>query len=138
MNKNPKFLAFLKAISQRDDERLNDLIHQEANFEFPYELSKENKSLRERKAIINYLLDKRIRRTFSEVRIIEQSIEGYTIAEIQAEEYYPLIGKSLFQDVICFLSFYEGKIKTYKEYFNPIIRLEGLLNLDNSELKNFE
>lgn len=127
----------MEAISQQNSYKLSELIHPEPHFEFPYDLSNSNKSIREKNAIIDYLMDKRITRSFSDLRIIEQSIDGYTIAEMHAEEYYPLTNKTLLQDFICYVSFYEEKIKSYKEYFNPIVRLEGLLSLDNSDLERF-
>lgn len=130
------FFAFLRAITERDYNHLLSLIHPDAQFEFPYELTEKNKSMNEKKEIIRYLLSDKIKRTFSSPNLIEATSKGSILVELQAEEYFPRIERSLSQELICRISFENEQIKFYKEYFNPITRLEGLLNLDKDDMDN--
>ncbi|GEM_PF-2974862 len=131
------FFAFLRAITERDYNHLLNLIHPDAQFEFPYELTEKNKLINEKKKIIRYLLSDKIERTFSSPNLIEATSKGSILVELQAEEYFPRIERSLSQELICRISFEDDQIKFYKEYFNPITRLEGLLDLNNEDLDDY-
>ncbi|MEQ8879036.1 MAG: hypothetical protein RLO17_12890 [Cyclobacteriaceae bacterium] len=136
-NRKHNFFAFLRAITERDYNYLLSVIHPNAQFEFPFELIEKNKSMNEKHEIIGYLLNDKIKRTFSAPKLIEDTSKGTILVELEAEEYFPRIERSLNQELICRISFEDDQIKFYKEYFNPITRLEGLLDLNNEDLDDY-
>ncbi|MEQ8552103.1 MAG: hypothetical protein RIC06_10440 [Cyclobacteriaceae bacterium] len=131
------YFAFLSAIVERDYNQLLGIIHPNPQFEFPFELIEKNKSMNKRDEIISYLLSNKIKRTYSIPTLLEQTSNSFILVEIRAEEYFPLIKKTFVQELICRVGCLDNQIKYYKEYFNPIIRLEGLLGLNNDDLDHY-
>lgn len=136
-NKKHNFFAFLRAITERDYNHLLSIIHPNAQFEFPFELIEKYKLIDERDEIIGYLLNDKIKRTFSAPKLMEDTSKGTILVELQAVEYFPQMERSLNQEIICRIGFEDDQIKFYKEYFNPITRLEGLLDMNNEDLDNY-
>lgn len=129
-NSETIFLNSLKAMGKENVKQLEQLLHPYAAFEFPYALPSTPEVIQGRAKIIDYLLDRKFTCEFLDPIYIESTPSGNIYAEILAEESFTYTGKTLRQHLICKAKVKNGRIIFYKEFFNPITRLEGLLDLD--------
>ncbi|MEQ9424099.1 MAG: hypothetical protein RJQ09_06770 [Cyclobacteriaceae bacterium] len=129
-DKQQVVLEYLDAVSLEKTESLRLLISHNAVFEFPYALPGKPKILNGRDKIIQHLIKQPFKSTFLEPIQFQVTLSGLLIAEIHSKETFNETFKIYNQHLICTVSVVDGQIEHYKEIFNPILRLEGLLNLE--------
>ncbi|MEQ8882597.1 MAG: hypothetical protein RLQ12_23360 [Cyclobacteriaceae bacterium] len=128
------FLEYINAIAHKDYDLLNQLIHPEAVFEFPYAVPGRPETITGRSNIIDSISSRPFNYSFLEPLYIESINRGEVLAEILSEETYNKSEKSYSQHMICKGTISEDQVSYYREFFNPITRLRGLLDLDDDNI----
>ncbi len=128
------FIECLSAIADRNYKRLSQIIHAEATFEFPYALPSKPVSVTGKAKIIENISQRKFSSTLFEPIYIDSTRLGDVYTEIMSEETFDRSNKSYSQHLICKGSVINGQVYHYKEFNNPITRLQGLLDLDDDNI----
>jgi len=101
----------------------------EAVVEFPFAFGQMQKRLEGKKAIYNYFNNLPEMRLQKEGKVITypSSDELIAVIETSLEFFIPLTGQEYNQDYVCILKVREdGKITSYREYWNPLVSIKAL------------
>lgn len=132
--KSKIFLSYLNAISHRNIDDLKVIIDAQAKFEYPYALPATSSIIHGVEGICTHLLKPHFSSTYLEKKLTEIPHSDLLIAELESTEFYPKTSKSYHQNIISLVTIRDHKIHHYKEFFNPVTRLEGLLDLETEGL----
>lgn len=131
--KSEIFHSYLDAISNQNLDKLRLIIHPRAKFEYPYALQSSVNFINGLEEIIPHLVRPHFTITFHKKKITEVPDSNLVIAELISTEFYLKTSKSYDQHTISLATFRENRIYYYKEFFNPITRIEGLLDLEKDD-----
>lgn len=126
--------TYFRAVQNRNDRKLLAVLHPNATFEFPYALPGSPKEINSSFSIRDFLLQRKFLSNYRELQEIDETNNGLVVIEVESEETFPQSRRSCLQHLICKVGIKEGKIFYYKEFFNPLIRLECLLDLASPDI----
>lgn len=131
--KSEIFHFYLDAMSSRNQDDLRLVIHPQAQFVYPYALPSTVNFINGIEEIIRHLIKPHFTSSVLEKTITEVPGSNLVIAELISTEFYLKTSKSYDQHTISIATIRENKIYQYKEFFNPVTRLEGLLDLERDD-----
>jgi uncharacterized protein len=123
------FTTYL-SLMVKDVQALMDLYAEDAVIEFPYAFDTPRR-LEGKKAIYNYLKDALAQMQdlrFTNIRVYPTTNPNTLWAEVQGEAVITATGFPYQQEYVMQLEMRNGQIVHYREYWNPMIVIEGWAN----------